>query len=141
MVTRTQAHNFQYQTNGHDQLSMSTRTQARNFQYLTNGHDQLSMSTWPQARNYQRQTNGCNQLSMSTRTQACNFKCLQGHKHATFNPKPMGTIFNSFVWTRTRLLSCNNLGGVSISTNVFEFSMLQVKVNRRNSTSLSISHN
>ena len=129
MVTRTQTHNFQYQTNGHDQLSMSTRTQARNFQYQTNGHDQLSMSTWTQACNYQRQTNGCNQLSMSTRTQACNFQYQTNGHNLQLIRFEQG---HNYSWTRTWLLSCNNLGGVSISTNVFEFSMLQVKVNRRN---------
>ena len=75
------------QTNGRNQLSMSTRTQARNFQYQTNGHN----------------------------LQLIRFK--QGHDYSR---------------TRTGLLSFNNLGGVSISIKVFEFSMSQVKVNRRN---------
>jgi len=83
---------------------------------------------------------------------AISYQCLQGHKHATLNvykdtsmqlsiPNQWAQSSTHSFRTRTRLLSCNNLGGVSISTNVFEFSMLQVKVNRRNSTSLSISHN
>jgi len=43
-----------------DQLSMSIRTQAFNYQCQTNGHDLVSYPYHSETRNYQYQTNGHN---------------------------------------------------------------------------------
>ena len=65
---------------------MSPGTQARNLSMPNQWHDQLSMSPGTQARN----------LAMPNQWHD-QHQCLHGHKYATINAKPMGTIFNSFV--------------------------------------------
>ena len=63
---------------------------------------------------------------------------LHGHKHVTINGKTQGTIFSLYVSTKPYCSQHCNQSRVSISTNVSEVYMLQVKVNRCNYNSYVI---
>ena len=61
------------------------------------------------------------------------YQYQHGHKHMIINAKPIQPQSSTHLFrTRTLLLSGSNRSGVSISTNIFEVYMTQVKVQRHN---------
>ena len=66
------------------------------------------------------------------------YQYQHGHKHMIINAKPIQPQSSTHYSTRTLLLSGSNRSGVSISTNIFEVNMTQVKVQRHNHNSFVV---